>query len=137
MVEIYFLVVFAIIVDLINWIPFINVPVSIAALIVFPWYFKAREVPAYPTVISGLIGLIPGLSALPETIAGVIACIILDRMLASRLSMAIVQKGLPAIQTAAPELRIPIAIAEKTKALKRGPEGRKESTATPATQETI
>ncbi len=97
-VEIYFLMALAIVVDLINWIPLVNVPVSFVALIAFPWYFKKKGVPAYPAIISGLVGFIPVLSVLPETIAGVIACIILDRALASQLGSEALKGKMPAIR---------------------------------------
>jgi len=112
-VEIYLLLVFAILLDAINAIRGLNIPIAALSLPCFYFYFKSKKVPAYPEVIAQIIEFIPGLSAIPATTAGVIVCIILDRMIASKMGRVALKEGFRAAKVALPEFRPVIAMEEK------------------------
>lgn len=97
--EAYFLVSFAVIADLINWIPIVNIISGTATLLGFQLYFIMKGVRGIWSLAGNAVDLIPGLSALPAVTAGVLATIIIDRATASKL-------GQTALKTAGPAGKI-------------------------------
>ena len=77
--EAYFLIAFAVIADLINWIPVVNLLVTLITLPGFQLYFKMKGVKGTASKAANIIELVPFLSTLPAITTGVIITIILDR----------------------------------------------------------
>ncbi|MEK7554404.1 MAG: hypothetical protein AAB518_00240 [Patescibacteria group bacterium] len=94
--EILLIVPIAIISDLINPIPILNWVVTLFTLPGFGLYFYWKGVKGYASVAGNLLEFFPALSALPGVTAGVIATIIIDRVLASRVATQVIQKTGPA-----------------------------------------
>lgn len=82
--EAYYLIVFAIIADLINWIPIVNFLVTAVTLPGFQFYFKIKGVKGIYSLAGNLAELIPVVSILPAITAGVITTIIVDRVSARK-----------------------------------------------------
>ena len=82
--EIYLLVVFALIADLINWIPVVNWLVDLIELPGYWLYFRMKGVLTHGWLIGGgVVEAIPVLSVLPGTTASIVAIIIMDRVAAA------------------------------------------------------
>ncbi len=79
--EAYFLIAFALIADLINWIPVINIITTVVTAAFFQFYFFIRKVKgAQWSLIGNIIEFIPVASVLPAITAGVVGTIIADRI---------------------------------------------------------
>ncbi len=89
--EAYFLIAFAIIADLINWIPIINWLVTLITLPGFQFYFAMKGVRGVYSLAGNLIEFVPVLSVLPAITAGIIATIIIDRLEANKLGQLATQ----------------------------------------------
>lgn len=76
--EIYFLLVFALLADAINWIPFINLFVTMVTLPGFQFYFKMKGVRSGWSLGGNLAEFIPLVSFLPAVTAGVLITILID-----------------------------------------------------------
>jgi len=94
--EIYLLLAFAIVADLINWIPIVNVLVTIVAFPSYWLYFIIKGVsfaPTLPALIGNLLEIFPVLSAFPMVTVGVavtiIINIILERAAATKLGRTV------------------------------------------------
>jgi hypothetical protein len=100
--EAYLLIAFAIISDLINWIPVVNWIVTLVTLPGFQLYFYLRGVKGYAALAGNIIELIPFLSVLPCITVGVILVILIDRAATTRLGakLARVGSGAKSLQTA-------------------------------------
>ena len=77
--EAFFLVSFALIADLINWIPYINFVVTAMTLPAFQLYFYFKGINGVFSLAGNLIDAIPFASIVPSVTAGVLATIIMDR----------------------------------------------------------
>ena len=102
-VEAYFLIVFAIIADLINWIPIINILTTIVTLPVFQFYFMIKGVKGIYSLAGNIAELIPGLSVLPAITAGVVTTIIVDRVQA--------KTGVDVTKTIKPKAKASVTVA--------------------------
>lgn len=91
MPEAYFLIAFAVIADLINWIPVINWLVTLITLPGFQFYFAMKGVKGAYSLGGNLIEMVPGLSILPGITAGIIATIMIDRLEATKLGQTAVR----------------------------------------------
>ena len=100
--EAYLLIAFALIADLINWIPIVNWLVTAVTLPGFQLYFRMKGVKGIWGLAGNLVELIPFLSVLPGITAGVVATIIIDRLAASKL-------GATALKAAGPAGKIPVS----------------------------
>jgi len=76
--ERYFLIVFAVLADLINWIPIVNILVTIIILPAFQFYFIIKGVRGTYSLMGQIMELIPVLSILPSITTGIIITIIID-----------------------------------------------------------
>ena len=76
--EAILLVFFAIIADVINLIPFINILATIVTFTITQLYFRMKGVKATFNIIMQLLEFIPIVSVLPLTTAGVVVTIIID-----------------------------------------------------------
>jgi len=94
--EAYLLVSFAVIADLVNWIPIVNIFSSVATLLGFQLYFIIKGVRGIWSIAGNGVDLIPGLSVLPAVTAGVLATIIIDRATASKLGQTALKAAGPA-----------------------------------------
>lgn len=86
--EIYFLIVIAVISDLINWIPVVNIFVTLVTLPGFQFYFRYKGLKGTASLAANIIELIPFLSVLPAITTGVIIIIVLDRRAAKKAQTA-------------------------------------------------
>jgi|SRR3989344_4168592 len=86
--EIVLLVLFAFTADILSFIPIINIVMSLVVTPVLFVYYKIKRVPTYPTIIAGVIEVVPVLSMLPAFTAGVLAVILIDKFGASKLGSA-------------------------------------------------
>lgn len=89
--EAYFLIVFAILADLINWIPILNWAVTIITLPSYQLYFYIKRMRGIHSLIGNLIELIPVLSVLPGITTGIVIAIIIDRMESTKLGSKIIK----------------------------------------------
>ena len=76
-VEAYFLIAFAIIADLINWIPFMNWFVTVITLPAYQFYFHSKGVKSWWSLAGNLGEALPIFSILPLVTGGVVATIIM------------------------------------------------------------
>ena len=76
---IYYLIVFAVIADLINLLPLVNILSTLITLPIFQIYFRLKGIKSTSFVVSQMIEFIPIISILPATTAGVVIVIIQDR----------------------------------------------------------
>ena len=88
LIEAYLLVTFALIADLINWIPFLSWVVTVITLPAFQFYFFMKGVRGVWSLGGNIVEFIPGLSALPAVTAGVVDTILIDRAAATKLGQA-------------------------------------------------
>ena len=86
LIEAFFLLAFALISDLINWIPIINIFVTIGTLPAFWFYFTLKGVKNRANLVGNLIEFVPALSVLPAITAGILLTIIFDRLEAKRIN---------------------------------------------------
>lgn len=77
-VEAYYLIVFAIMADLVNWIPIVNILTTVVTLPVFQFYFRIKGVKSMYSLAGNLAEVIPFVSVLPAITAGVLVTIIVD-----------------------------------------------------------
>ena len=77
--ECFILLLFGIVSDLINLIPFVNILVSLFVTPVIALYFRMKKLPVGASVVAGIIELIPGLSVIPAITFGIIITILIDR----------------------------------------------------------
>ncbi len=103
--EAFFLIIVAVIADLINWIPFVNWLVTFVTLPGFQFYFMIKRVKGYAAVVGNLIELIQFLSFLPAITAGVLGVIIIDRLTASKLGQVALKGAGPAGKLAGQALK--------------------------------
>lgn len=94
--EIIILVLFAVIADLINWIPVINWVVTAVTLPGFQLYFMIKGVRGIYSLAGNAVEAIPALSVLPAITAGIIVTIIIDRAMASKLGQTALKAAGPA-----------------------------------------
>ncbi|MBI2524340.1 hypothetical protein HYW11_04020 [Candidatus Peregrinibacteria bacterium] len=87
-IEIALLILFAFTADILSLLPIINVLVSLSVTPVLFCYYKIKRVKAYPSLIAGIMEIIPVLSLLPAFTAGVLAVVLIDRFGASRVGKA-------------------------------------------------
>lgn len=79
--EAILLISFALLADLINWIPLVNLIVTFFTLPAFQFYFYLKGVRGIYSLIGNLIEIIPFLSILPGITVGIIATILIaDKM---------------------------------------------------------
>lgn len=78
-VEVFFLLVLALIADLLSIIPIVNIIVGIFALIIGQFYYRVKGVKPHYALVGNLIEFIPFLSILPTYIASTAATIYFDR----------------------------------------------------------
>src|SRR3989344_6404670 len=78
--EAYFLIAFAIIADLINWIPIVNWFVTLITLPAYQLYFYLKGMRGAYSLVGNLIELVPALSVLPGITTGVVLAIIFERL---------------------------------------------------------
>ncbi len=74
----FILIVVAIIADLINWIPGVNIIVTILTL-GYQFYFWSAGVPGFIGIIGNVIEFIPGLSVIPALTAAISLTVYVDR----------------------------------------------------------
>jgi len=77
--ECFILLLFGIVSDLINLIPFVNILVTLFVTPVIALYFRMKKLPVGASVVAGIIELIPGLSVIPAITFGIIITILIDR----------------------------------------------------------
>ena len=94
--EAVLLITFALIADLLNWIPIVNWIVTAITLPGFQLYFMMKGVRGYASLAGNLVEFVPFLSALPAVTAGVVAVIIIDRIAASKLGQTALKAAGPA-----------------------------------------
>ena len=76
------LIIVAVIFDLFNWIPIINIFITFVSLVGFQLYFFLKGVKKAKYSLAGnVFELVPALSILPAITAGVVATIIAQRIL--------------------------------------------------------
>jgi len=90
--EAFFLVAFAIIADLINWIPVINWVATAVTFPAYQLYFYMRGLKGAYALGGNIIELIPAISVLPAITAGVVATIIANRTKSSVLGSKVLRK---------------------------------------------
>ena len=78
--EIYLLITFAIIADLINWIPIVNWVVTLITLPAFQLYFYLKGMRGIYSLVGNAIELVPVLSILPGVTTGIVLAIIFERL---------------------------------------------------------
>jgi len=93
--EAYFLVCFAIILDLINWIPVINIITTVISTASFQLYYFFKGVRGYASLATNLLEFIPILSALPLITTGAIITILIDRTAASKIGSTALKAASP------------------------------------------
>lgn len=93
----YWLLLFAIVADLINWIPGINLLVAWTILPLFSLYYfmnGLRGTAHFATqIVQYIVETVPALSILPATSIGVLIIIILDRLEATKLGSEAIGKA--------------------------------------------
>lgn len=103
--EAYLLIAFAVIADLINWIPVLNWIVTLVTLPAYQIYFYMKGMRGIYTMTGNLIELIPALSALPGITTGVVVAVIADRVTASKLGRTALGAAAIADPTTASRIR--------------------------------
>ncbi|OGY68006.1 MAG: hypothetical protein A3I24_02980 [Candidatus Harrisonbacteria bacterium RIFCSPLOWO2_02_FULL_41_13b] len=78
--EAYFLIAFAVIADLINWIPVVNWFVTLITLPAYQLYFYLKGMRGIYSLGGNIIEFIPGVSVLPGITIGVVLAIIFERL---------------------------------------------------------
>ena len=97
--EAYFLIAFAIIADLINWIPVVNWFVTLITLPAYQLYFYLKGMRGIYSLVGNVIELVPALSILPGITTGVVLAIIFERLEKTKVSeknLKPVEKIIPA-----------------------------------------
>lgn len=77
--EAIFLIIGAIFVDVLDFIPFVDVIASICSIMIFQIYFLLRGIRGTYSLVGNIIDLVPFIGLLPATTAGVVVTIIIDR----------------------------------------------------------
>jgi len=78
--EAVLLILFALLADLLNWIPGINILITLITLPILQFYFIViKRIKSYYSIAGNILELIPVLSILPAITGGVVATILLDR----------------------------------------------------------
>src|SRR3989344_7668550 len=78
--EIYLLITFAIIADLINWIPVVNWIVTLITLPAFQLYFYLKGMRGIYSLVGNAIELVPVLSILPGVTTGIVLAIVFEKL---------------------------------------------------------
>ena len=78
--EIYLLITFAIIADLINWIPVVNWIVTLITLPAFQLYFYLKGMRGIYSLVGNVIELVPVLSILPGVTTGIVLAIVFEKL---------------------------------------------------------
>ena len=84
----FFLITFALISDLINWIPVLNLIVTFLTLPAFQLYFILKKAKGVYSLAGNLAELIPGISILPAVTLGVLTTILITNKLAKAETLA-------------------------------------------------
>src|SRR3989344_6893565 len=78
--EAYFLIAFAVIADLINWIPVVNWVVTLITLPAFQLYFYLKGMRGIYSLVGNVIELVPVLSILPGVTTGIVLAIVFEKL---------------------------------------------------------
>lgn len=94
--EEYLVTAFAVVCDMLNWIPLLNIIVTAVTLPAFQLYFMLRGIRGTYSLAGNLIELVPGLSVFPGLTAGIIITFIMHRILTTKLARTALKAAGPA-----------------------------------------